>query len=758
MADRSREMDHVHIMPTAGLGSGFIPTEYLPEGEDEYYLRDLQQTRSAHEWRNLTSDELDRLVKNGNYSPNWDDVLVTDQFDPALVRNSEFFGRVRIGMLENVVLEHHDLRISAGVTHSKIIACDIGDHCAVHNVRYLAHYILGNRVLCVNIDEMHTTDYAKFGNGLIKEGEPEDVRIWLDLVNESGGRRILPFEDMIPADAYLWAKFRENEEFQKALLRMTQSAYDSRRGYYGTVGDESVIKNTRIIKDVRIGSHCYIKGANKLKNLTIKSTPEEPTQIGEGVELVNGIIGLGSRIFYGCKAVRFVTGSNTQLKYGARLLNSLLGDNSTVSCCEILNNLIFPGHEQHHNNSFLIASCVLGQSNIAAGATIGSNHNSRANDNEILAGRGFWPGLCTSLKHSSRFASYTMIAKGDFPAELDIRLPFSLVNNNVSRDRLEVMPAYWWLYDLYALARNSWKYGVRDKRKTKLQHIEFDYLAPDTVEEIIRGMELLEEWTGMALIRRDLARPGSKRAAADTPGDTARTADRSVLRRRGRNYLLASPKEITGTEDIEILGEGMERSKRQTLILKAREGYRAYRDMLLFYCLTNLLDHIEDSPKSDPASVVDELSGDCTREWINLGGQLVPGPEVDRIVSDIASGALGSWEKIHQRYDELWEVYPREKRRHARRVYMDITTADLMLLLDEGLRIVDYISRGVYESRKKDFDNPFRRSTFQSDAEMEAVVGSVEDNPYIRQVEEQSASLRSRIRRIRDRLGRDVAT
>ena len=46
----------------------------------------------------------------------------------------------------------------------------------------------------------------------------------------------------------------------------------------------------------------------------------------------------------------------------------------------------------------------MGQSNIAAGATIGSNHNSRSADGEIIAGRGFWPGLCVSLKHNSKFS------------------------------------------------------------------------------------------------------------------------------------------------------------------------------------------------------------------------------------------------------------------------------------------------------------------------------------------------------------------
>ncbi len=71
-----------------------------------------------------------------------------------------------------------------------------------------------------------------------------------------------------------------------------------------------------------IGSDAYIKGANKLKNLTINSSAEAPTQIGEGCEMVNGIIGFGCKAFYGVKAVRFILASHSQLKYGARLINS----------------------------------------------------------------------------------------------------------------------------------------------------------------------------------------------------------------------------------------------------------------------------------------------------------------------------------------------------------------------------------------------------------------------------------------------------
>ena len=222
--------------------------------------------------------------------------------------------------------------------------------------------------------------------------------------------------------------------------------------------------------------------------------------------MVNGIVGLGCHVFYGCKAVRFVMGNNSKLKYGARLIHSFLGDNSTVSCCEILNNLVFPAHEQHHNNSFLVAALVLGQSNLAAGATVGSNHNSRANDGEIQAGRGFWPGLCVTVKHPSRFASFVLLVQGSYPAELDIPLPFSLVSNDEERGRLVVIPAYWWMYNMYALARNTWKFQTRDHRRTKTQKIEFDALAPDTAEEILRALELLEVWVAKAHLRRTAAR------------------------------------------------------------------------------------------------------------------------------------------------------------------------------------------------------------------------------------------------------------
>ncbi|MDR1429828.1 MAG: DUF4954 family protein, partial [Spirochaetaceae bacterium] len=574
-------------MTEGGFGYGFIPPEFLPQGKDEFYLRN--EEAPPRPWRALSAGEKKVLLENGNYAPDWDDFLVSDPFDPGLIHNSGFYGLVRLGPLTNTVIRHHDFALPSGIRNSMIVSSDIGSDCAIYDCPYLSHYIIGDRVILSRIDEMQTTNHAKFGNGVLASGESEDVRVWIDVMNEAGGRSVLPFDGMISADAFLWAAFRDDRTLTEALKDLTQKQYGVKRGRYGTVGNRAVIKSCRIIKDCAIGDYAYIKGANKLKNLTINSSGDEATQIGEGVELVNGIIGFGCHVFYGVKAVRFVMGSNSSLKYGARLIHSVLGDNSTVSCCEILNNLIFPVHEQHHNNSFLVAALIQGLSNMAAGATIGSNHNSRANDGEIRAGRGFWPGLSVTLKHSSRFASFILISKGDYAHEMDIPLPFSLVNHNVKHDRVEIMPAYFWMYNMYALERNSWKAKSRDRRKKKIQYIETAYLAPDTAEEIITARELLSAWIAEA-------------------GPDSETRDG-----------------VTVT--------GLERHKRKQLILKPRQALDAYTSMLRYYVFNTFAEYLFGHRELDFASFMDlasTLGVERVKTWVNMGGQIVPAFRVDR--------------------------------------------------------------------------------------------------------------------------------
>lgn len=622
------------------IGYNFIAPQYIPEGKDEYYLRNLQN-RNGIEYRNLSAYEIEVLVRNNNTSDDWNKINVSNEFNPELVKNCKFYGLVRIGKLETISIEYHNVCLPVGLYNSTIISCDFGDNVVVNNVNYVSHYIIGNEVMLHNIHELHTTDHSKFGNGIIKEGEDEAVRIWMEVCNENAGRKILPFNGMLPGDAYIWSKYRGDKLLMQKFMEFTEKKFDKKRGYYGKIGDRCVIKNTSIIKDVWVGSDAYIKGANKLKNLTINSAPEAPSQIGEGCELVNGIIGYGCRIFYGVKAVRFLMASHSQLKYGARLINSYLGNNATISCCEVLNSLIFPAHEQHHNNSFLCASTVMGQSNIAAGATIGSNHNSRAADGEIVAGRGFWPGLCVSLKHNSRFASFTLIAKGDYPCELNIPIPFTLINNDESNNRLVVMPAYWFMYNMYALARNEGKYIDRDKRTNKIQQLEYDYLAPDSVNEIFTALDLLRKFTANAY---------AKKNGLDIPDDQLISTGEALLNDPSVDF-----------KQLEVLATGFENGIRPVQIVKIKEAYDIYKQLIVYYGTTQILSLMKGEKKNfnEVKNILRSESG--RNHWVNIGSQLIPEETFKGFIKRIHSGEINSWEEVHKFYQEQSETYPLEK-------------------------------------------------------------------------------------------------
>jgi len=677
--------------PVNNLGYGFIDQKYLPKGKDENYLRNLQN-KNGISYRELSSSEKKILLKNGNSSDDWNKILVSDEFDPGLVKNCNFFGLVRIGKLHAYYLEFHNLRMPVGLYNSTIISSDFGNNVCINNANYLSHYIIGNEVMIANVNELATTDYAKFGNGILKEGETEKNRIWMELCNETGGRSVIPFEHMLPGDAYLWSKYRDDKALLDKFVELTEKEFDNRRGYYGTVGDRTVIKNCRIVKDVAIGSDAYLKGANKLKNLTINSDANRTSQIGEGCELVNGIVGYGCRIFYGVKAVRFVMSSHSQLKYGARLINSFLGNNSTISCCEVLNSLIFPAHEQHHNNSFLCASLVMGQSNIAAGATIGSNHNSRSADGELIAGRGFWPGLCVSLKHNSKFASFCILSKSDFPCELNIPIPFSLVSNDVANDRLIVMPGYWFMHNMYALSRNTWKYGDRDRRTEKIQTIEYDYLGPDTINELFSSIALLSN------------------IPADKNGD--------------------------------YFAKGFENSNRKVQIVKLPLALKLFKELIMYYGTTQLLAHVKRNNFTSLNEIKQSLSTKIQRiQWINIGGQLMTKNDVEKLKRDIKSNKIESWRQLHEMYKTIGGSYHADKLSHAYTCLLEILNIApkqfgleiFKSVLQKSIVTKEWMCKGIYKSREKDHLNPFRKMAYDTKAEMEEVIGRLENNTFIQQ-------------------------
>ena len=695
--------------------------------------------------RQLTPDEIEILsAVNKNSDSTWKNIWVDEkEFDPSLITCCEIQGFLVIGKLSCLTLKYHDLALTAGLYDSYLENVVLGDDCVVRNVHYLSNYKIGNRNILFNIDEMSCTCHSKFGNGILKEGEKESNRVWIGVGNENDGRAVLAFENMIPADAFIWAKYRDDIQLQRRLLEITDNQFPHELNTYGITGNDVIIKNTTLLKDAKICDATYIKGAFKLKNITILSSEEEPSQIGEGVELVNGIMNPGSKAFYQAVAVRFVIGRNCQLKYGARLLNSILGDNSTVSCCEILNNLIFPFHEQHHNSSFLIASIVGGQSNIASGATIGSNHNSRAADGEMYAGRGFWPGLCSDFKHNSRFASFTLISKGSYQNELNIMFPFSLVASNGPCQPITIIPAYWFMYNMYAVARNKAKFEKRDKRIVKVQTIETDPLAPDTIQEIEYGLRRIIELTADYLLelKNEVAVAAS---------------NKQELYQVAKDYLHQNP------DACFTLHEKKAQKKYGAIIIKPVKAYNAYRQIVKFFAVRTLCEYCQRNGKEslspNDIKLISEMP--LYSEWVNVGGQIIPRDRLEQLFVLIKEETINTWDEIHAYYNECQAQYENYKVAYA-----------LNLLEKLYSRPISEFTKEIYEdivagskitnikrfdetliSRMKDFDDEFRMQTFNNAREMNAVLGSITDNEFILEMRENTQNFEKSVSNIFDNL------
>ena len=689
--------------------------------------------------RALTSAEIETLKKNRNHSDvsDWSNVLVSAKaFDPNLLYGSAFSGFVVLGPLRAAKVKYHDLELECGIYNSKLRDVVTGSDDAIHNVAYLENYRLGNGVILFNVQEMSCTKHSKFGNGILKQGESEDVRVWIGVANENDGRKVLPFESMIPADAYLWSRKRGDKALLKRFVELTESGDSKKNDTYGTVGNESVIKNTTLLKDAKIGECAYIKGAFKLKNITVLSSAQEESQIGEGVEMVNGIMGYGCRVFYQAVAVRFVLGRNCQLKYGARLLNSILGDNSTVSCCELLNNLIFPFHEQHHNSSFLIATTVMGQSNIAAGATIGSNHNSRSPDGEIIAGRGFWPGLCSDFKHNSKFASFVLASKGSYQHELNISYPFSLIAAAGEDEPIQIMPAYWFMFNMFAIARNNYKFKKRDKRVVRVQHIETDPLAPDTMQQILPALSRIIEL--------------SKKYLQDSGYESVLAAKSEAQKlQAAKDFLHQNP-----NADF-VLHDELCQKKYGAVILKPVKAYKEYRKIVKYFAARSLMEYCSAHKiKRLSASAVQKITAiDLYTKWTNAGGQIIPSKKVDELCAKIKAKKINSWQAVHAFYDACQESYGDWKARYSiylleqlySRKIQDFTKEIFKDIIADVTVVSNDMLSDSYYSRKKDYDDPFRQMTYGDEEEMTAVLGSLNDNSFLRDLKAQTALFNERL-------------
>jgi hypothetical protein len=340
-------------------------------------------------------------------------------------------------------------------------------------------------------------------------------------------------------------------------------------------------------------------------------------------------------------------------------------------------------------------------------------------------GRGFWPGLCVSIKHNSMFASFSLLNKGDYNYELNVPIPFSLISNDPLKDELVIMPGYWFLYNFYALARNASKYVDRDKRITKSPIYEYAYLAPDSVNELIKAKKIIAISVAKASLLKQK--------------DASNYSDEKLANIGDKILTSQTKKEI---DSLTVFAEGIENSKRKVRYIKCYDAYHMFHKMIFMYGMDALTETLFHQKTSSLDAALKQLPSPAKDlDWINVGGQLIPQKNIHSVLNQIKNGVIEDWDQMHEFYHNESTKYETRKRQHALAVLElhthkkieGLSAKQFSNWLDEYLLIKTEVAQKIKATRAKDYSNQFRKMVYLNDEEMNVVVGKLEDNSFINQ-------------------------
>lgn len=119
---------------------------------------------------------------------------------------------------------------------------------------------------------------------------------------------------------------------------------------------------------------------------------------------------------------------------------------------------------------------------------------------------------------------------------------------------------------------------------------------------------------------------------------------------------------------------------------------------------------------------------------------MIKAEEVEKLKSDIKTNKMKSWEDVHQFYIKKGDNYPLTKLQHALASLLELwkipssklNAESLKTLLKKALETKAWLTTGVYDSRAKDYSNPFRKMVYDNNQEMNKVIGKLDDNTFIK--------------------------
>ena len=646
-------------------------------------------------YRPLTEAEIAALKDHANSADDWAQVWVKEDFVPKYILNTHFSGWVRLGLFEKTFDLPGGISKHSGLYYTYLHNVEVGDNCCIEHVNnYIANYTIGEETFISNVDTILVQGETTFGNG-----------VEVSVLNETGGREVLSYDQLSAHEAYFMAMYRHRPEFIQRLRQLIMSYIDGLRSSHGTIGAHAHITDVGNITNVKIGDYAEIVGTRRLYNGSVNSVREAPVTLGYSVICTDFIISSGSRVESGTALSRCFVGQACTLAHGYSASDSLFFSNCHGENGEACAIFAGPFTVTHHKSTLLIAS-QFSFMNAGSGSNQ-SNHMYKLGPiHQGIMERGAKTSSDSYILWPARIGAFSLVM-GRHTTHPDLaNLPFSYLIE--SCDKTFLIPGV----NLKSVGtiRDAQKWPRRDARTDphRLDQINYNLLSPYTIQKMINGRQILEELQRVAGMTSEIYSYQSAKIKA------------SSLRKGIHYYDLAIHK-FLGNSLIKRL-EGL-----------ACTSIEAVRSALR------------------PTTTIG------LGDWVDLSGLIAPKAEVLRLVEAIESGAIHEVGEIHETLSDLHRHYYEYEWTWAYdkiKIYYGLdlegaTASEIAQLVERWRSSVVELDREVYADAKKEFSLSAMTGfgadgdEVQQARDFEEVRGAFDSNPYVssilKHIEDKSA-------------------
>ena len=536
-----------------------------------------------NDYRPLTSEEIEVLRSNDCWAEDWTSINVSEDFKPNFMHRVMLYGEVNIGAFNKNVEVSQGFVKHSGINNATLRNVTIGDDCLIENVgNFINNYNIGDDCYISNISTMETTEGATYGEGNL-----------VSVLNEMGEGNVILFSDLNSQLAAFMVKHFSDKELKEKIRQLIKTDIDNKMPERGQIGNNVKIVNTKEITNCVINDLCEVNGASRLSDCTLLGSVHGCVYIGTGVIIENSIIAEGSSVINSVKIQDCFVGEACQLSNGFTASASVFFANSYMSNGEACAAFCGPFTASHHKSSLLIGGMFSFYN--AGSATNFSNHAYKMGPMHWgILERGSKTASGAYLLMPATLGSFS-VCFGKLMHHPNTRnLPFAYLI--ADGDKMFLIPGR--NITTVGLYRDIKKWPKRDLRaqENRKSIVNFDWLSPFSVGEILKGKKILEN-----------------------------------LR--------------------EVTGDNVSQYLYHEYIIPATSLHKGikYYDIALRIYMGAVLKRVL---KRDP-SITPPTTETGTSDWDDLSGLLLPVSEEERIISDLKDGTIETIQELISRFEEI---------------------------------------------------------------------------------------------------------